>query len=247
MKEKSEIFSKITYGIPYFLSILEVYSPYSEQTVLYTNKFNSSMMFIKKIFNKTTDEDVHKQFTRFSKGEFPSRAVMKITVSKESFKMNFSYDLLKDVIKLAAPHIDKADVAGKLVKGKKKTEIASTVSSEELKKICDENDFVLLDLTSPLVTVKCKKSLPKPGKALDTKFASATLPLNLLKEFTFDITSPFKKALISHTINITDIIIPDEYKNSPEQARIHAKRKGTIIRILDIDGKHEEKKIEFIQ
>lgn len=205
------------------------------------------MMFIKKIFNKITDEDIHKQFTRFSKGEFPSRAVMKITVSKESFKMNFSYDLLKDVIELTATQIDKAEVTGKLIKGKKKTEISSTVSAEELKKLCEENDFVLLDLVSSSVTIKCKKSLPKPGKIPDTKFASATLPLILLKEFVFDIDEKFKQALIAHIVNITDIIIPEEYKNNPEQARIHAKRKGTITRILDIDGKHEEKTIEFIQ
>lgn len=203
------------------------------------------MMFIKKIFDKAIDEDVHKQFTRFSKGEFLNRALTKITTSKENFKMNFSYDLIKDVIKLVVTQIEKAEVVGKLIKGKKKIEISSTISSEELKKICEENDFVLLDVTSPPIMIKCKKSLPKPGKELDAKFASAILPLKFIKEFVFDVDGTFKQATISHTFVITDIVIPEEYKNNPEQARLHAKRKGKITRILEIDGKHEEKTIEF--
>ena len=203
------------------------------------------MTFIKKIFNKTIDEDVHKQFTRFSKGEFPNRAVMKITVSKNNFKLYMSYDLIKDITKIIAHNIDKAEVAGKLIKGKKKTEIASPVSQEELKRMCEDNDFVLLDITTPNFTLKCKKSLPKPGKELNPKFASAILPIEFLKECAFDINEKFKQALIAHTFLITDIIIPEEYKNNPEQARIHAKRKGTITRIIDVDGRHEEKTIDI--
>ena len=141
------------------------------------------MIFIKKIFDNAIDEDVHKQFTRFSKGEFPNRAMMKITISKDSFKMYMSYDLIKDIASLIAQNIEKAEVTGKTIKGKKKTETTASMTGEELKKICKENDFVLLDINAPGYTLKCKKSLPKPGKGLDDKFASATLPLNLLSEF----------------------------------------------------------------
>jgi len=203
------------------------------------------MTFIKKIFNNIIDEDVHHQFTRFSKGEFPNRARMKITVTKDQFKIYASYDLLKDIAKLIANNSAKADITGKIIKGKKKSEITSSVSGEELKRICDENDFVLVDITAPGFALKCKKSLPKPGRELNEKFASAVLPTKFLNEFVFDHSGTFTQAIISHTFLITDIIIPEEYKNNPEQARIHAKRKGTITRILDVDGKHEEKTIDI--
>jgi len=203
------------------------------------------MTFIKKIFTNNIDEEVHKSFTRFSRGIFENRALMKIQKSKDSFKLYVSYDLVKDIILLIADYIQKADVAGKIIKSKKKTEINSSLSSEELKKICDENDFVLLDITASGITFKCKKAIPKPGKSLDGKFASAALPIALLDKMIFGFDSNFKQAVISHTFDIKEIVIPDEYKNNPELARIKARRKGTIKRIIDIDGKHEEKNIEF--
>ncbi len=202
------------------------------------------MTFIKKIFTNNIDEEVHKSFTRFSKGIFENRALMKIQKSKDSFKLYISYDLVKDITLLIASHIQKADVAGKIIKAKKKTEITSSVSSEELRNICRENDFVLLDITSEGIAFRCKKAIPKPGKKLDGKFASATLPLELLDEIIdFDIN--FKQAVTSHTFDIKEIVIPEEYKSNPELARINAKRRGTIKRITDIDGRHEEKNIEF--
>jgi hypothetical protein len=204
------------------------------------------MTFIKKIFTQSIDENVHKSFTRFSKGEFPSRAVSKVVVAKNDFKVSFSYDLVKDVILLIASAAEKVDAAGKIIQGKKKTEINATMSAQELKKLCEKNDFVLLDIASPSCQLKVKKSLPKPGKGLDEKFASATLPIRFLKEFVFEYGQPFKKAHISHTFTISDIIIPEEYKNNLEQARIHAKRKGKIIRALDVDGKQQTSECEFI-
>lgn len=204
------------------------------------------MTFIKKIFEKKIDDDVHKQFTRFSKGTFEQRALTQITKGKESITVKMSYDLVNDTIHLIAQYIEKADITGKIIKGKKKTEITSSVSKVELQKICDENDFVLLDVSAPGIAFKCKKSLPKPGKKPDVKFASATLPVSSLSEFLFDHADQCKKVMISHTFTITDIIIPDEYKNNFELARVHAKRKGTIKRILDIDGQQSEKEIDFM-
>jgi hypothetical protein len=203
------------------------------------------MTFIKKIFEKKVDEDVHKQFTRFSKGVFENRALTEISKGKDNIKVKMSYDLIQDIIARIAQDVSKADIEGKLIKGKKKTEIASAVSKEELQKMVDENDFALLDVTAGDITLKCKKSLPKPGKNLDVKFASATLPLSYLSEFLFD-QSNGKKITIAHTFTITDIEIPNEYKNNFELARVHAKRKGKIKRILTIDGQQSEKEIDFI-
>ena len=50
---------------------------------------------------------------------------------------------------------------------------------------------------------------------------------------------------IKHILNITEIVIPEEFKNDPAKARIEAKRKGKIIRFLDIDEKEEQKEVDF--
>ena len=177
------------------------------------DKRRNKMTFIKKIFQNKIDEEIHKSFTRFSKGIFENRALSNIKVSKDKFKIKMSYDLVKDTIELIANNIKKAEVSGKIIKSKKKTEIEEEVTSDQLKNICQENDFVLLDINSDEINFKCKKSIPKPGKALDTKFASGTLPLTILNEFVFDYKEKFKQVNISHTLNIQEIIIPKEYQN----------------------------------
>lgn len=204
------------------------------------------MTFIKKIFQHKIDEETHKQFTRFSKGTFEHRAMSSISRGKETFKVRISYDLVKDTAHLIAKEGGTFHVSGITVKGKIKTPITKTLQSQELQQLCNNYDFVLLDITGQIANLKCKKSVPKPGKELDTTFATATLPSYLLSEFAFDCPPTLKKVAISHTFIITDIVIPPACHNDAALARIHAKRKGKIIRILEIDGTREEKTQEFI-
>ncbi len=56
--------------------------------------------FIKKIFeNKTQgDELVHSQFTKFSKGEFPDRAMIRARNSKGKYTISTTAEYAKDLI-----------------------------------------------------------------------------------------------------------------------------------------------------
>ena len=139
----------------------------------------------------------------------------------------------------------------KKVTGKKYT-IQETMSKEKFKEFVNKFNsyFLLLNVKSGKYSISVKKSIPKPGKLVE-KFVTAKFDLKDLdlikKEFLFDIkVDNFKDISIKHTYLIDEIIIPDEFKNNPEEARLNAKRKGRIIRKIDIDGKTEEKEIELL-
>jgi hypothetical protein len=205
----------------------------------------NTMTFIQKIFEKNIDEEIHKSFTRFSRGTFEGRGVTKIKVSKEKIRLWASYDLVNDIMEMSLPYIKEAKVTGRVIKEKKKIDINETMTGEQLKNLCKEYDFVLLNIQSDNITFKSKTSLPKPGKPLSEKFSSGTFPLELLKEFVFDHELNFKQAFITHTVEVNNIIIPEEVKNDPVQARLQAKRQGTLTRILTIDGKETTAETTF--
>ena len=168
------------------------------------------MTFIKKIFENNVDDQVHRQFTRFGKGNFENRALVKIKKLKDKFTINTSYDFSYDLVRIFSDLIEEVDISGKLIKKRKKQDINEKVNSERLKELLEENDHCLLDMTSGDYTLKCKKSLPKPGgKTLNPKFCSACLPLEKLNDFAFDVKENFKTLEMSHTYIITELIIPE--------------------------------------
>ena len=208
------------------------------------------MTFIKKIFennvDNNVDDKVHRQFTRFSKGVFENRALTKIKKSKDKFTIYASFDLANDLVLIFSGFIRETNISGRLLKKGKKQDIEEKVNSERLKNLISENDYCLIDINENSFFLKCKKAIPKPGKNLDPKFCSAALPLEALDELTFDIKENFKRAEISHTYIINEIVIPKEYENDPEKARIFAKRKGKIIRLIKIDGKEIKSEKEVL-
>jgi len=85
--------------------------------------------------------------------------------------------------------------------------------------------------------------LPKPGGTIKPDFCSATLPLECLNEFAWDVKD-FKVLSIRHVLHITDIrFSPELMKSNPARARLEAKRVGKIERILNIDGKEEKREV----
>ena len=204
------------------------------------------MTFIKKIFEDKIDDSVHRNFIRFSKGTFYNRALTKLKVSKNKCNIYASFDLANSLVKIFSSMISTAKISGRLIKKGKKSEIDEEVTSDQLNKIIDENDYCLIDISINEYLLKCKKSLPKPGKALDPKFCSATLPVDKIKDLIFDINENFKQAQISHIFVINELSIPKEYEKDPEKARIFAKRKGRIIRKIILDGKEITREKELI-
>ena len=224
------------------------------------------MSFIKQIFENKIDETLHKKFTRFNMGEY-ERAYINIKKSSKNFQIKTSFDFANDFIKLISENIkEPAEVSGKIIatknfeqdldiaiqkyskRGKLYTaEIKTILTPDHLKNLYNlfKNDFLLLSVKSKDYKLSTTaKSLPKPGGKIKPNFCKATLPLFLLKEFAFDVQN-FKELTIKHIYKITEIEVPEQHKNDFEKARLHAKRKGTLIRILNIDGKEEKKEINF--
>jgi len=99
----------------------------------------------------------------------------------------------------------------------------------------------LLNIKVDDFKLSVKGSIPKPGGKIKDNFCSATLPLNTLDEFAFDFDQNFSEASIVNKFVITDLEVPDEYKNDPAMARLMAKRKGKLIRTITVDGNEIEK------
>mgnify|MGYP001620161398 CR=1 FL=1 len=109
----------------------------------------------------------------------------------------------------------------------------------------------MLSFTTEYGSLKTKvKSPGKPGnkedKDIKANFCTfITKDVNLAKEFAFDVNEDFKKLKTRHTFIITDLVVDEKDKSDPALARINAKRKGKIERLLDIDGKLSKKEINF--
>lgn len=226
------------------------------------------MNVLKTLLTGRTDKAAHGKFTRYGKGDY-ERFLFEITRGKSNFKVKSSYDFANDFIGIIAERIkESANVSGKIIagydfkeeieaicgaseyskRGKLYTaEVSAELSPDQLRRIYEKfsSHFILLNLKSDDYSLKVGKSLPKPGGAIKPDFCSATLPLELLDEFAWDVKQDFKKLVIKHMLKITDIIVPPELKNDPARARLEAKRKGKIVRILDIDGKQISKETDF--
>lgn len=112
-------------------------------------------------------------------------------------------------------------------------------------KIPDAHVLIDLTLEKPW-KLKCKKAPPKPGSGADENFCSAALGISALedvmKEILFDLDSgkDFDEVRVEHTYNIEKLMIPEECRKDPAKARIQAKRRGVIKRIVVVDGVTKE-------
>ena len=221
------------------------------------------MNFITKIFNGKTDASVHSHFVRYSLGEYTPKAVVKIKGSK----IVTSFEYVNDFLTVIGEHA-KGDVTvdGKIFlkknmeapfslnnkKGYFIGEINQKLSPQKLKEWVDmygADGYLLLNVQGDGVTLKTKTAPHNPKGKYDEAFCKVTVSGVLkdifLKDILFD--SPVgKEVSITHTFQITDIIIPKEYEHDMALARIHAKRKGKVIRTVVVDGKEIKTEKDFI-
>ncbi|MBM3233462.1 hypothetical protein FJZ19_00025 [Candidatus Pacearchaeota archaeon] len=213
---------------------------------------------IKKIFSGKRDEQTHRQFVRFSRGSFAGRAALNLA-KKEKIKLGGSFEFANDFVSFVAEN-SQAKFSGIILSkedlgfgGKKKGEIfqseVENIESAKIKEISDKVYSMLLDGEGNGISLKMKKKLPKPGKSgnlkIDDKFCILEADLKYWAQVKdFFMLPECKKAKISHTIIVEDIIID---KNEKDFARMRetARRKGKIVRKEEIDGKEEIKEIEF--
>ena len=230
------------------------------------------MNFIKKIFENKIDETVHDKFTRFGIGTFENRALCQLTKTSKNLKIKTSFEHTNElVVHLANTIEDKTHIIGMILctsdisselpfeverknaMGLKKYIFDHELTKEQILNLYEKfpDALILFNFSTESGTLKIKQKAPKAGKAgkkdEEPKADYCTLTttnFDLAKEFAFEADN-FKKFFAKHTFVIENIEIPKEYENDPKMARKMAKRKGNIIREINVDGKKQTSETKF--
>jgi len=225
--------------------------------------------FIKKVFQKRIDDNTHNQFVRFGKGQYGGKALISFQKTTDKVKIKSSFEFANDFVELVSEladikfsgiilsrvEIDNIFINNKIdvdkgERGGIYSYNVNNINSNVIKQIKDKIYFMLLDSSNNII-LKIKKKLPKPGKGegkVDDKFCQLEADMkywNKIKEAFFWDIQDCKKAKINHIYIITDIIMPKGEKDF-EKLRILAKRKGRLIRKIDVDGRQmkEDREME---
>ena len=233
-------------------------------------------MVMKKIFEGVSDNEIHNDFMKFSRGEFKDKYIIeaKKQANKTAIKTTAEFTnsiericlqslsgptQIKGVI---ASTTDLSEELGLPIKkksnfqGVRKLEIDTEVDPQKILNLMEKYSKVFFALTFKTneIDLKVKPKAPtsgKPGKAKEDgpKADFCTLKTNnqkIINELLFDVSN-FKELKIKHTINITDIIYPDNMDSlSPKEVREQAKRKGVVVRNSVVDGNEFVSRKEFI-
>jgi hypothetical protein len=226
---------------------------------------------MKKVWNGEVDEQVHMQFSKFSKGEFKEKAMIKAKNSSGKFSISTTPEYANELIRMAAEKItEPVKVSGVVIStrdlgeelefkdkkqfmGVKKYVIEKEMSKEEILNLCDKfpKAFIGLSFKAGDTELKIKPKAPKTGKAgskakEEPKIDFCKLKTQdkeLVKNLIFDVPD-FKEIEIQHTFIINEIIMPEGEKDFAK-IREKAKRKGKIIREIKVDGQTTKKEKEF--
>jgi len=213
--------------------------------------------FLKKILSGKADDDCHNYIKRYGRGEYKRRFIVKVSKGGK-IKINGSFELANDFakfvnglkeLKFTGKVFSKEKIEG--MSGKKKAGVFVYEISEGSLKGFENAYFYLLNVNDSEIVLKVKKGLPKPGKdaeKIDDKFCSLEIAEKYwpsAKEIFFWDIPECKKAIIEHDLKINDIILPAGEKD-PVKMRELAKRKGIIVRRMEIDGKETSKDFEMI-
>ncbi|MBI2628550.1 hypothetical protein HYW74_00510 [Candidatus Pacearchaeota archaeon] len=175
--------------------------------------------FIKKVFDGKTDNLVHMQFQKFSKGEFRDKALVSVNKIGNRFSIGTTYEYANELVRSAAEKLkngEKTKVTGVIVStrdlkgqlefdnikqfmGVKQYIINHELSKEEILGICDKfsTSFIGLSFSAGDTELKIKAKAPKSAKPSTSsdKAPSAdfcklkTLDIELVRDLLFDVTN----------------------------------------------------------
>ncbi len=232
------------------------------------------MNFIKKIVDKNIDESVHLQFQKFSRGEFPNKAIIEAKNSNGKYTIKTSAEFANELVRIMAEKLggEKTNITGAVVstndltgvldfkdkkqfQGVKKYLIDKEMRGDEIISLLDKfpKTFFALSFNVGNDVLKIKPKAPKSGKPgkgneeVRADFCSLkTTDKNIVKSFIFE-KSDFKTAEVNHKLIIEEIVIPEELKQEKDFAVVREKslRKGKIMRKAVIDGEEMKSETEF--
>ncbi len=216
--------------------------------------------FIKKIWQENS-ENAHYQFVRFSKGQFENRAILNL-MRTSKIKLKGSFEWANDFVEFVSELENAKDMKfSGIILSREKLELDNEkkkkkvfqyevleIGLEKINEIKNKAYSMLLSGVGEGIVLKIKKKLPKPGKSadkIDDKFCQLELDLKFWAQVKEVFMLPeCKKCKISHVFEINEIIIPKGEKDF-EKARLLAKRKGKIIRKLEVDKQESVDEKDF--
>ncbi|MEM4330505.1 MAG: hypothetical protein QW273_00660 [Candidatus Pacearchaeota archaeon] len=229
-------------------------------------------MIIKKIFEKNFDEEVHSELLKFGKGEFKDKYLIEAKRNKDICTIKTTNEFANFFVKRGLEKAKKSlmikgviistfdlEIPFKTEKkqylGIKQFKISGEINPQEILNLMQKYPRVFYALSFSLddYELKIKPKAPKSPKP-STKGESAPSPdfcilktkdEDFLKDFFFDCW-PFEKLKVKHTFMINEISYPKDFtKMKPEEVREKSKRKGKIIREIEIDGKVLKREGDF--
>ena len=230
-------------------------------------------MIIKKIFEGVFDEEVHEGFLKFGRGEHKDKFLIegKKQATKWAIKTSseFSNFLVKNCLEKVSGNVvvrgiivstfemaSKAKFNVERTKkfmGIKQMVINTETDAGNILDLMEEfpRAFYALSFKGDDFELKIKAKPPKsakPGKKAEggakAEFCRLkTTDEEILKELFFDVGLNWKEIKVNHVVIVDEIIYP---KNVPaEEMREKSKRKGKIVRIVDVDGREVVREAEF--
>jgi hypothetical protein len=250
---------------------------FSKDNIYKQGKRKSIMdSFIKKIFDGKTDNLVHIQFQKFSRGEFKDKAVILYSHSKEKYSLSTTYEYSNDFARALAEKLGdtKTKITGVIVStrdltgqlnfvgkkqfaGVKQYILDGDMSGKEIIGLLDKlpTAFFALSFKVGETELKTKPKAPISGKP-STKADAApkadfcklyTSDKNFLKSFVFD--SEINENVKKAEINHVFHVLDitlPKGETDPVQIREKAIRKGKIVRTIKIEENATKKEHDFV-
>jgi hypothetical protein len=234
------------------------------------------MNVIKKIFEGNFDEEVHRDFLKFGRGEYSNKYLLEGKKQKDKFSIKagpeFANFLVKKFLEKVSGDIEikgiivstidlREEISFNIVKagnfqGIRKLNIDTVINPLRILELMEKHSgaFFALSFKGDSFVLKVKAKAPKsgkPGKKSDdgpkADFCSLkTTDKNLVDELFFGV-GDFNEVSISHQINVKEIIYPEDMDSlKPLEIREQSKRGGILIRNIRVDGLNKISETKFI-
>ena len=230
---------------------------------------------MKKIFDGDFDDEVHCDFLKFGRGEYKDKYLIegKKQAKKWAIKTGAEYanllvrkclEKIDGIVNIKGVIISTSDLRDEInfdinkvsnFQGVRKHIIDSDIEPSQILDLMKRYPkvFFALSFKGDDFVLKIKPKGPKAEKkGKDDErsiadFCSLKTEDKELVNYLFFGVGDFREIFISHTINVTDIIYPDNIESlKPVEIRELAKRKGIITRKVNVDGTEKISEASFI-
>ena len=232
-------------------------------------------MVMKKIFDGDFDVEVHSDFLKFGRGEYKNKYLLEgkkqskkwaiktgaeyanLLVRKCLGKINGTVNI-KGVIISTSDLRDEINFEIKKVsnfQGVRKHVVDSDIEPSQILDLMEKYPkvFFALSFKGDDFVLKIKPKAPKAEKKgkddwrFIADFCSLKIEDKEIVDYLFFGVGDFQEVFINHTINVTDIVYPDNIESlKPTEIRELAKRKGIITRKVNADGIEKVSETSFV-